>query len=314
MTPHPPPPTSGAPSEPAPDGRPEADSAATRVAGDESHIQPDDPLVATRRIGPARRGGDAPRAEARPAVRRRPSGGARSSARPRPPVEVTPTARPAERPTLSRDAIVSAALVIADSEGVDAVSMRRVAARLGVGTMTIYGHVRDKDELLTLMWDRVTAEQLLPEVPADWREALAALARSARLCVLRHPWMIGLKPRIAENVLLHIEQALEATKPLGDDGHHRLVVINILDDLVAGCAIREIASGHAGQDHDPANCGLRAKFRSSPELLGRVRSGEFPNIAHVIDQGGCIHADRFERGLSWLLDGIERDHGRSARQ
>jgi AcrR family transcriptional regulator len=228
----------------------------------------------------------------------------------RPPVEVTAPTRPAERGTLSREAIVAAALRIADTDGVDAVSMRRVAASLGVGTMTIYGHVRDKDELLTLMWDRVTAEQILPDLPADWREALAELARGARLCVLRHPWMIGLKPRVSENMLLHIEQALEITKPLDLDDHTKRIVINVLDDLVAGCVIREIASGHVGEEHDPANCGLRAKFRASPELLDRVMSGEFPNIAGMLDRGGCIHSDRFERGLSWLLDGIERDHVR----
>jgi len=240
-------------------------------------------------------------------ARRTPAGAEPDTRRATPALEMRPAGRTAERTHLNRDAVVAAALAIADSEGVDAVSMRRVASRLGVGAMTIYGHVRDKDELLGLMWDWVTAEQILAEVPADWRDALTALARSARQCVLRHHWMIGLRPRLGDNVLLHIEQSLQAVGRLDVDDSTKLVMINILDDLVTGCVIREIASGHTGAGHNPASCGLRAKFRSNPELLERVQSGEFPHIAAMLDGGLCIHSERFERGLTWLLDGIEHN-------
>jgi AcrR family transcriptional regulator len=300
MTPRPAPPA---------DARATEWAAATRVGIESADIGAD--VVAGPESSPAD-GGEAGVRTAGAAAPARRAGRVTRGAR-RPPVEVTKPGGGSERPTLTREAIVSAALAIADDQGVDAVSMRRIASRLGVGTMTIYGHVRDKDELLTLMWDRVTAEQILPEVPADWREALATLARSARQCVLRHPWMIGLKPRLGDNVLLHIDQSLEAIGRLGVDNDQKLIVINVLDDLVAGCSIREIASGHAGVGHDPAKCGLRAKFRDSPELLARVRAGEFPHIADVLEEGRCIHSQRFERGLAWLLDGIERDHARTSR-
>src|ERR1700750_691298 len=110
-------------------------------------------------------------------------------------------ARP-RRPSLgiTRDDIVAAGLAIADPEGLDAVSMRRVAQDLGVGTMTLYSHVADKGELLDLMNDEVRAEVVVPaELPSDGREALSELARRTAESMIRHAWVAadrGRSPRI----------------------------------------------------------------------------------------------------------------------
>src|SRR4029079_6731129 len=102
-------------------------------------------------------------------------------------------ARPApgtRRPSLSRDLIAATALEIADREGFEAVSMRRIAEKLGAGTMTLYHYMRTKADLLALMDDAIMAEALVPagELPTDWRGAVAAVARRSRDAYLRHPW------------------------------------------------------------------------------------------------------------------------------
>src|SRR6185436_15098966 len=88
----------------------------------------------------------------------------------------------ARRPRYTREQIARTALAIADAEGFEAVSMRRVASELGAGTMTLYHYVRNKDELIELMDDAMMSELIVPddEMPSDWREALTAIARRSR--------------------------------------------------------------------------------------------------------------------------------------
>src|SRR5271155_1852298 len=96
------------------------------------------------------------------------------------------------RPGHSRQQIAEVAVRIADDEGFDAVSMRRIAHELGAGTMTLYHYVLNKEELVMLMNDRVMGEILVPddELPADWRAALTAIARRSRRAFERHRWML----------------------------------------------------------------------------------------------------------------------------
>src|ERR671924_315257 len=106
-------------------------------------------------------------------------------------------ARPApgeRKPAHTRERIAQAALKIADEDGFEAVTMRRVAAELGAGTMTLYHYVRNKRELAALMDDAVMGELLVPEeeLADDWREGLAQIARRTYQCFLRHPWSFEL--------------------------------------------------------------------------------------------------------------------------
>src|SRR5215218_1642963 len=122
----------------------------------------------------------------------------------------------------TREEVVLAALAVADDAGFDAVSMRNVAARLGVGTMTLYSYVSSKDDLLDLMFDEVMRELHLPEpLPADWRQALIELSRRTREVWLRHPWLvssIGERSAFGPNSMRHVEQSLAAVSGLGLEG------------------------------------------------------------------------------------------------
>ncbi|HWO66941.1 MAG TPA: helix-turn-helix domain-containing protein, partial [Umezawaea sp.] len=96
------------------------------------------------------------------------------------------------KPTpLTRERIVRAAMAVADDEGLDAVSIRRIAAELNSRPMSLYAHIGGKDDLLDLMHDAAVEETLVGDVPSDWREALRLLARHNRAAALRHPWLLA---------------------------------------------------------------------------------------------------------------------------
>src|SRR5207248_1746581 len=99
------------------------------------------------------------------------------------------------RPKLSREHLAATAVRLADAEGMAALSMRRIAAELDVGTMSLYHYVRTKDELLTLVTDAVMGEVVIPDtipIPSDWRAALTLLATRSRAAMQRHPWMLDI--------------------------------------------------------------------------------------------------------------------------
>lgn len=97
--------------------------------------------------------------------------------------------------TLSKDAVVEAALALADEEGLEAVTFRGLGDRLGVTAMALYRHVRDKDDLLDAMAERLCAELDLPDASTGWWEGLAELARSLRVVLLQRPWAVPLFAR-----------------------------------------------------------------------------------------------------------------------
>ena len=99
---------------------------------------------------------------------------------------------PPARPPLSRDRVVAEAMALADEHGLEALSMRALAGRLGVEAMSLYHHVASKEALLDAMVDAVFGELHLPVVGGDWRVELRARSVSGRTVLLRHPWAVGL--------------------------------------------------------------------------------------------------------------------------
>ncbi|MBW8487254.1 TetR/AcrR family transcriptional regulator [Actinomadura parmotrematis] len=201
------------------------------------------------------------------------------------------------RPKLTRDAIVEAAVAIADAEGLDAVSIRRVAAELGVRAMSLYTHIDAKDDLLALMYDRVAGEVLFHgDMPDGWREAFLEIARRERAAGKRHPWMfavLGLPVSVGPNGLRHGEQSLEAAAKLTTDPRAMLEIVGAVDHYMLGYVVRETARS---PEDDTA-------------LLRRVAAhGDFARLNAVLDTG-LYSQEGYERGVNWLLDGIEREYG-----
>jgi AcrR family transcriptional regulator len=203
---------------------------------------------------------------------------------------------PTHRRWLQRDAIVDAALVIADREGFEAVSMRRVATELGVGTMSLYHHIADKDELVYEMADAIGAEMLIPgAVPSDWREALRQIALRTRDAFTRHPWLLEVsteRPVPTRNTLRHIEQSAAAVAGLDVEPATAMAMVLAVDDYTLGFVLRE---RHA------------RKWRHEPPPRELLESGEFPLVSRFFAGGRPLAPpppDRFETGLEWLLDGM----------
>ncbi len=214
-------------------------------------------------------------------------------------------------PSHSRARIAAAAVELADEEGFEAVSMRRVAERLGAGTMTLYHYVANKDELVTLMLDQVMGEILIPddELSAAWRPAMTAIAKSSLAALRRHRWMLDRlgDSRPGPNGLRHLEQSLQAMAGVEIDQRTKFEVIVLIDEYVFGFGVRE---AQETDEHERGWApGVREFFQR--ELDG----GDFPLIRELLGDDvdaatGLVEEvffdeGRFERGLDRLLDGIE---------
>jgi AcrR family transcriptional regulator len=227
-------------------------------------------------------------------------------------------ARPApgvRQPRFTRDQIAAAAIAIADEDGFPEVSMRRVAERIGAGTMTLYHYVRTKADLLALMEDALMAEWLVPaaEMPRDWRAAMTAIARRARDAMARHPWALHSMQgaRMGPNVLRHVEQSMAAISEAPLPMEVRFELIAVVDDFVFGRALR------AADSIDDPFADPRA-VRALDKLVGDyLKTGEFPHIAAFVGAespaqafqraGAAMNDERcFEFGIQAILDGAER--------
>jgi AcrR family transcriptional regulator len=194
--------------------------------------------------------------------------------------------------------------------------MRRLAAELGAGTMTLYHYVRTKDELLTLVSDEVMAEVLLPagyELPADWREAVVVVASRSREAMRRHPWVFDLSSELGlgPNSVKHMDQTLQAVAGLSTDLTTKLDVVVAIDEYVFGYCLEERA-GWVMPDEQRA-----AMSRYVEEL---VAGGGYPELERFIAEIGIdamwqafedhgTDTERFERNLRRFVAGIAADLG-----
>jgi AcrR family transcriptional regulator len=210
---------------------------------------------------------------------------------------------------LSRGAIVAAAVSIADREGIEAVSIRRIATELDTRPMSLYSHIEHKDELIDLMIDEVMGETLLPgEVPDDWREALRQIARRTRAAARAHSWMIATafrRPLLGPKSLRHVDQSLAAVSNLDLPFERKRAVLLSVDTYTLGYVRWEVLSPHAkcggwGGDNLPSHEQIDAYLRE------QAASGEYPHLAAVAggDLTLGLKAESFEVGLEWLLAGI----------
>jgi AcrR family transcriptional regulator len=222
---------------------------------------------------------------------------------------------PRRATALSRAEIVRAAVAVADAEGPEAISMRRIARELNAGTMSLYWHIGSKDELLDLMTDAIYGEIPAPEPGVDWRGHLHALACSVRATLHRHMWaaqfMSGRPPTGPKSLRL-LETSLGAMDDLGLDISTMMTVLIAVNTYVLGAVLREHQEqngarnlaeqfGHLSEAEKKA---VLAEF-----VAGVRRSGRYPHLIAMMDEGIDPDApesmdDRFEFGLGCLLDGI----------
>jgi len=213
---------------------------------------------------------------------------------------------PPDRPVLaplSRERIVRAAIRLADADGLEAVSLRKVAAALDVGPMRLYGYIATKDELLDLMVDAVHAE--IRPAGDGWREVLRSLAETTRQAAHQHEWLadlIGGRPQLGPHALARGEAVLAAMG--GVDVDIVMPVVDAVDAYVIGAVRREIAERRAERATGMDKRQWQAAF--GPYLERTFATGRFPALATVVRDGAHLDANQtFRTGLDFLLDGIE---------
>jgi AcrR family transcriptional regulator len=206
---------------------------------------------------------------------------------------------------LDRARIVAAAVALADDGGLDAVSLRKVAARLHAGPMRLYGHIATKGELLDLMVDHVHAEILPTGPPAGWRDALRGRAHRTRQAVLRHEWLadlLGGRPSLGPNALAVTEStlaALDGLAPLDT----ALRAVATVSAYVTGALRHEVADLRAERATGlPERDWQRA---SGPHVRRMLATGRFPALAKAVHDGVDVDAGTsFATGLEWVLDAV----------
>lgn len=214
--------------------------------------------------------------------------------------------RRGRRPAYSREAITAAAVELADAEGLEAVTMRRVAARVGAGVMSLYSYAPDKETLLELMVDHVSGELPTTVAPTgDWRADIEAVAHLQRALMLRHPWLpaaLSTRRTPGPHTLSFMERALAALRPTGLDGAARLEVFAQLTAFVVGHVAHEIAQASASQA--PGRAAAEARY-----LAAVAADGHHPELAAALSAPGrpLTPEATFTRFLNRLIDGLGTD-------
>ncbi|GAA1076280.1 TetR/AcrR family transcriptional regulator C-terminal domain-containing protein [Nocardiopsis composta] len=216
------------------------------------------------------------------------------------------------RTGLDVDRVVAAAIGIADAEGLDALSMRKVADRLGVGAMSLYTYVPGKAELAEAMLDAVRAELPDPaEAGEGWRARLEAVARQNRDLYLRHPWMLQVaagRPVLGPNSMVRYDRELRALEGLGLSDIEMDGVIALLSDYVHGAAREAVAMADAAADSGRTD--QEWWEQHAPELERIADPSVYPVAARVGtavgERYGASHdpAADFDFGLKLVLDGV----------
>jgi AcrR family transcriptional regulator len=215
--------------------------------------------------------------------------------------------RAESREPVTRERAIGVAIALADRGGLESLSMRKLAAELGVEAMSLYYHVKNKSDLLDGMLDVVYTEFSTPRAGDEWRQAMQDRARSTRSVLTKHPWAITIKARTSPGpaTLGHLDAVIGCLSAAGFSmpliGH----AMSILDSYVQGFAQQEVSlpldpSGDIGA----ATEAIIAQQMQMAEA--------FPNLAdmaaELILKPGYAYGNEFEWGLELVLDGLAAAH------
>ncbi len=209
----------------------------------------------------------------------------------------------AGRIRLSRPLVLEAAVALADAEGLDGFSMRRLAQELGVVPMALYKHVANKDELLDGMVDIVFGEIESPAIDGDWRSAMRRRAISARGALKRHGWAIGLmetrNPGPAN--LRNHNAVMGCLREAGFSFQNAIHAYSVQDAYIYGFALQEETLGF----QTPGDAGQAAQRRA--RAIGALN--DYPYLAEIaikLPESGYDNNLEFGWGLDLILDGLDR--------
>ena len=215
--------------------------------------------------------------------------------------------------SLTRKQIIGAGIAIADEDGLDAVSIRRIAAQLGASPMALYHYVPSKRDLLNLMLDGTYAEFAWPaQVPRDWRDVLLHYAWECRRCLKQHAWVSLLQasdPEYGPQCIRILEWMLSSLSDFGLDVAISIRIIGVLFVFVNGFVATESWDSALSKAKRPKVPGRRPNF--SKAILN---TGRYPHVQQFVSMGAELPDDEgFARSLDWILNGFASEiHPRAA--
>jgi AcrR family transcriptional regulator len=214
------------------------------------------------------------------------------------------------RTRLSRPLVLQAAVTLADADGLEGSSMRRLAQELGVVPMALYKHVANKDELLDGMVDIVFSEIESPSIGEDWRSAMRRRAISAREALKRHSWAIGLMETRSPGPanLRNHDAVMGCLREAGFSFQTAIHAYSLQDAYIYGFAQQEKTLGF----QSPRDAGKAAQRRA--QAIGAL--DDYPYLAEIatkLPESGYDNAVEFVWGLDLILDGLERRRRRGRR-
>lgn len=212
------------------------------------------------------------------------------------------------KPGLTLERIVAAAIAVADADGLDGLSMRRVAAELGVGAMSLYRYVPGKAELLDLMLDQVSgpSEAVCGAAVQGWRAAIEVIAWEGRALYLAHPWLLQVnwsRPVFGPNTLAGFEQSIATLDGLGLTGQEKVSIMITVDSFVTGNVRQQVRYASAPEETGISNEDFWSQ--QYPVLEAAMSTGDYPSVA-ALDEDAFAAGweETFEFGLHRLLDGV----------
>ncbi|WP_433196977.1 TetR/AcrR family transcriptional regulator [Nocardia sp. CA-107356] len=218
-----------------------------------------------------------------------------------------------EQPALTREQIVAEAVALLDAEGMEALTMRQLGARLNAGATSLYRHVANRDELIELVVDEVYGEIRVSEItdPKQWRKATQECAASLRAMILRHPWMastlgqVGLS-YLGPNVMRMTDRMVGLFSTGGFAAEEAGDAIGVLVGYVVGVGISEAAwltmLARTGQTEQELMVGLRPAAEQAAQDFPHLRSDAA--AANWDQDPGAARDRKFAYGLDRVLDGL----------
>ncbi|MEW5838188.1 MAG: TetR/AcrR family transcriptional regulator C-terminal domain-containing protein [Pseudomonadota bacterium] len=210
--------------------------------------------------------------------------------------------RATQTKSLTRDAVLSAAVRLADERGIDALSMRKLAETLGIEAMSLYNHVKNKDDLLDGMVDAVVAEIELPAANIEWKAAMRQRAISAQEVLLRHPWasmLIVSRINIGPAMLRYGDATLGCLRAAGFSYALADHAINAIDSHIYGFTL--LKSNFPIEEKEYA--------QTAEKFLPKLPASNYPHVHGLAEEVLCGRysgINEFTFGLDLILDGLER--------
>jgi AcrR family transcriptional regulator len=215
------------------------------------------------------------------------------------------------RAPVTRERAVASAIALADSDGLPALTMRKLAEALGIEAMSLYHHVANKEDLIDGMIDFVFGEIDLPSEKANWKVGIRRRSDSVRAVLLRHRWAVGImesRTSPGPSILRHHDAVIGCLRRGGLSVPMAAHAFALIDSYVYGFVLQEVnLPFNDGDDVGDLVEGM----------MPLLSAEEYPHLAELavehVMQPGYRFGDEFAYGLNIILDGLERDSRRKYR-